>query len=111
MQTLHLSNQPLNLNSPIIKLMMWMLVIVLLFLFIFSPGWQQSLLTTITVLSVLGFGYLMIKKATVCYTLTPFHFQQHLFKGGWVVKWSNISEIGIWVSIEDRVNLVYVHEK
>lgn len=95
MKTLHLSNQPLNMNSPIMKLMMWLFIIVLLFLIMYSPGWQQAVLTTVTVLSILGFGYLMIKKATVSYTLTPFHFQQHLFKGGWVVKWNNISEIGI----------------
>lgn len=95
MKTLHLSNQPLNLNSPVMKLMIWLFIIVLLFLIMYSPGWQQAVLTTITVLSILGFGYLMIKKATVSYTLTPFHFQQHLFKGGWVVKWNNISDIGI----------------
>lgn len=37
--------------------------------------------------------WLFIQKSIVKYTMTPSHFQQHFFKGGWVVKWSNISRI------------------
>lgn len=95
MQTQHLTNQPINLESPTMKLFGWIMVIALIFLVMYSPGWQQALLTLVVITSVLGFAYLMIKKATVAYTLTPTHFQQHLFKGGWVVKWTNISKIGI----------------
>lgn len=42
-----------------------------------------------------GFAVLMIKKSQVTFTLTASHFQQHLFKGGWVVRWRNIESIGI----------------
>ena len=95
MQTLHLTNQPLNMRSPMAKIVSWLFIIGIIFLLMFSPCWQQALLTLIAVCSVLGFGHLMIQKATVGYTLTATHFQQHLFKGGWVVKWSNVSKIGI----------------
>ncbi|KHT35689.1 DUF2982 domain-containing protein [Vibrio sp. 16] len=95
METLHLSNQPLDFRSPFAKIVGWLLTIGVLFLVMYAPGLQQALLTLVAVCSVIGFVYLMIQKATVGYTLTATHFQQHLFKGGWVVKWTNISKIGI----------------
>lgn len=95
MQTLHLTNQPLDMNSPLARIVSWLFIIGVIFLLMYSPGWQQALLTLIAVCSVVGFGHLMIQKATVGFTLTATHFQQHLFKGGWVVKWSNISKIGV----------------
>ncbi|MBN3495421.1 DUF2982 domain-containing protein [Vibrio neptunius] len=95
MQTLHLTNQPIRLSSPVAKLVATIASIVLISIVMFSPDFQQAVLTLITILSLLGFGYLMILKNKVAYTLTATHFQQHLFKGGWVVKWSNVSKIGI----------------
>jgi hypothetical protein len=95
MQTRHLTNQPFNPHSPMSKIIGWLSVVALIFLLILSPGWQQAILTIISVGAVFGFSYLMIQKATVGYTLTATHFQQHLFKGGWVVKWNNVSKIGI----------------
>ncbi|AIU67115.1 DUF2982 domain-containing protein [Vibrio coralliilyticus] len=95
MQTLHLTNQPIRLSSPIAKILATIASIVLISLVMFSPDFQQAVLTLVAILSLLGFGYLLILKSTVSYTLTATHFQQHLFKGGWVVKWSNVSKIGI----------------
>ncbi|MGY3687416.1 DUF2982 domain-containing protein [Vibrio coralliilyticus] len=95
MQTLHLTNQPIRLSSPIAKILATVASIVLISLVMFSPDFQQAVLTLVAILSMLGFGYLLILKSTVSYTLTASHFQQHLFKGGWVVKWSNVSKIGI----------------
>ncbi|MFN3014604.1 DUF2982 domain-containing protein [Vibrio coralliilyticus] len=95
MQTLHLTNQPIRLSSPIAKILATIASIVLISLVMFSPDFQQAVLTLVAILSMLGFGYLLILKSTVSYTLTASHFQQHLFKGGWVVKWSNVSKIGI----------------
>ncbi|WFB46980.1 DUF2982 domain-containing protein [Vibrio coralliilyticus] len=95
MQTLHLTNQPIRLSSPIAKILATIASIVLISLVMFSPDFQQAILTLVAILSMLGFGYLLILKSTVSYTLTATHFQQHLFKGGWVVKWSNVSKIGI----------------
>lgn len=95
MQTLHLTNQPIRLSSPIAKILATVASIVLISLVMFSPDFQQAILTLVAILSLLGFGYLLILKSTVSYTLTATHFQQHLFKGGWVVKWSNVSKIGI----------------
>ncbi len=35
------------------------------------------------------------QKSQVSFTLTASHFQQHLFKGGWVLRWKDIDSIGI----------------
>ncbi|USD33625.1 MULTISPECIES: DUF2982 domain-containing protein [Vibrio] len=95
MQTLHLTNQPIRLSSPLAKIIATITSIIMISLVMFSPDFQQALLTLVVILSLVGFGYLMILKGTVSYTLTATHFQQHLFKGGWVVKWNNVSKIGI----------------
>ncbi|NAW57565.1 MULTISPECIES: DUF2982 domain-containing protein [unclassified Vibrio] len=95
MQTIHLTNQPLRLNSPVTKLVALVAMFGAAYLISYAPGWPQAVLSVLAVLALLGFGYLLVKKSTVSYTLTPTHFQQHLFKGGWVVKWTNISKIGI----------------
>ncbi|TOH35108.1 hypothetical protein CGI85_12200 [Vibrio parahaemolyticus] len=53
------------------------------------------MLSIILMAIIVGFAVLMIKKSQVTFTLTASHFQQHLFKGGWVVRWRNIESIGI----------------
>ncbi len=95
MPTIHLINQPIQLDS---RLKTWLLIIIataFLTLIMTAPGIKQALLIAAVIACGCGCSYLFILKATVKYTLTATHFQQHLFKGGWVVKWSNISRIGI----------------
>ncbi len=40
-------------------------------------------------------------RSRVMFTLTPTHFQQHFYKGGWVLKWSNIQKIGLCTYEQD----------
>ena len=40
-------------------------------------------------------------RSRVMFTLTPTHFQQHFYKGGWVLKWSNIEKIGLCTYEQD----------
>lgn len=42
-----------------------------------------------------GIAYWLMLKGQVAYTLTATHLQQHFYQGGWVVKWNNISQIGV----------------
>lgn len=95
MQTLQLSNHNFNLESSMAKLIGGVVFVIVFFLIGLSTGWQQTLLTLAVMLGILGFSYLVIAKSRVAYTLTSTHFQQHLYKGGWVVKWSNIEKIGV----------------
>ncbi|MEH0665843.1 DUF2982 domain-containing protein [Vibrio scophthalmi] len=96
METQHLVNQPINLASPLCRVSLAsLLLVVFAALMFWAPGFKPFLLA----LFLLGFSlfvaYWLILKSTVKYTLTSTHFQQHLFKGGWVVKWNNISRIGL----------------
>ncbi|AMF94352.1 DUF2982 domain-containing protein [Vibrio fluvialis] len=95
MQTVHLSNHHFDLHSPYAKVVGFVAIVATLFLVILSPSWPQALISLFAMGSLCGLGYWLIRKSWVGYTLTPTHFQQHLFHGGWVVKWSNISHIGI----------------
>ncbi|HHG3077598.1 TPA: DUF2982 domain-containing protein [Vibrio parahaemolyticus] len=95
METLHLTNSHFKSDSPINRLILLLVVLITLFLVVISPGWKQAMLSVTLMAIIVGFAVLMIKKSQVTFTLTASHFQQHLFKGGWVVRWRNIESIGI----------------
>ncbi|EGQ9149438.1 DUF2982 domain-containing protein [Vibrio parahaemolyticus] len=95
METLHLTNSHFKSDSPINRLIFLLVALITLFLVVISPGWKQAMLSVILMAIIVGFAVLMIKKSQVTFTLTASHFQQHLFKGGWVVRWRNIESIGI----------------
>lgn len=95
METLHLTNSHFKSDSPINKLIMLLVVLITLFLVLIAPGWKQAMLSVVLMAIIVGFAIVMIKKSQVSFTLTSSHFQQHLFKGGWVVRWQDIDSIGI----------------
>ncbi|WP_076589374.1 DUF2982 domain-containing protein [Vibrio ostreicida] len=95
MQTLHLTNQPFSFTSPVAKVASFAIVVTLLSLLMLAPDWQHALLFIIGILVLMWLGQRLVLKGTVSYTLTSTHFQQHFYKGGWVVKWSNINKIGL----------------
>ncbi len=51
--------------------------------------------------ALLGTGYYLMLRSRVMFTLTPTHFQQHFYKGGWVLKWNNIQKIGLCTYEQD----------
>ncbi|MBU2898119.1 DUF2982 domain-containing protein [Vibrio hepatarius] len=95
METLHITHQPIQLSSPWARILAAVIIIILIFLVMLSPNLQLAILTLIAILVLLGLAQWLVIKSTVSFTLTATHFQQHLFKGGWVVKWNNIHKIGI----------------
>ena len=95
METLHITHQPIQLSSPRARIIVAVIIISLICLVVLSPNLQLAILTLIAVLVLLGFAQWLVLKSIVSFTLTASHFQQHLFKGGWVVKWNNIHKIGI----------------
>ncbi|MGP8307610.1 DUF2982 domain-containing protein [Vibrio sp. YIC-376] len=95
METLHLTNSHFKSDSPITRITLMLVALITLFLVLIAPGWKQAMLSVILMSIIVGFAILMIKKSQVAFTLTSTHFQQHLFKGGWVVRWRNVESIGI----------------
>lgn len=95
METLYLTNSHFKSDSPTTRITLLLVALITLFLVLMAPGWKQAVLSVILMAAIVGFAVLMIKKSQVAFTLTATHFQQHLFKGGWVVRWRNIESIGI----------------
>lgn len=95
MQTLQLCNYDFSLNSAKGRGLVGGFLAAALLLLSLSTSWLQAFvaITLLLFLALLGI-YLMLR-SQVKYTLTATHFQQHLFKGGWVVKWRNIEKIGV----------------
>lgn len=95
MHSRQLTNRHFDFHSPIGRLIIWLAMSIACLLVLLSPKPQQVLLSLLGVASLLLWGYYLAKKSTVSFTLTATHLQQHLFHGGWVLKWSNISKIGL----------------
>ncbi|CAH0539597.1 DUF2982 domain-containing protein [Vibrio marisflavi] len=101
LDTLHLTNHHFHVGSSTSKLIMGASALAAFTLILMSPSTQTAVLSIIAVVAVGMYGYYLILKSKVSYTLTASHFQQHLFKGGWVIKWNNISNIGLCTYNQD----------
>ena len=95
MPTLHLANHQLSLQSPVIKWVLLLSLLITVWLIKTSNNWPQVLISIVGMASLLLFGYWLIRKSWVGFTLTATHFQQHYSYGGWVLKWQNIQQIGL----------------
>lgn len=95
MPTIHLSNYQFDRHSPYVKIGLVIVLLIITALIRLSNSWQQALVSVMCVLILCGVGYWLARKSWVGFTLTASHLQQHFYYGGWVVKWQNISQIGI----------------
>ncbi len=95
MDTLHLSNHHYTWDSPTVRMLAGVGALVCFCFLLLSPSWEHAWLFIAIFASVSGFAYLMLQKSRVTFTLTSTHLQQHLFKGGWVLRWANVERIGI----------------
>ncbi|GLT18611.1 hypothetical protein GCM10007938_23900 [Vibrio zhanjiangensis] len=95
METLQIIYQPIKLSSPLARLGLLLTLAGLVSIFVFVTSFKLAIIISLVTLISLCFIKWLALKSTVSYTLTATHFQQHLFKGGWVVKWNNIVKIGV----------------
>ncbi len=95
MQTQQLTNISFDFGSPINRKVLITGAIFGFLLIVLLPSFTQALLVWCAVALLLATAYYIIEQARVRFTITDTHFQQHLFKGGWVVTWSNVSEIAL----------------
>ncbi len=101
MRTIHFANHHFDLTSRYAKLIGIGSLIIALGFIVWAPNWQQSIIAVVGIITLLTTGYWLIRKSRVGYTFTPTHIQQHLFRGGWVLKWNNISKIGVCTFEQD----------
>ncbi|WPC72347.1 DUF2982 domain-containing protein [Vibrio porteresiae] len=96
MQTVHLCNHHLDWQTPWLK---WGAVGLFAILCCLTLWWAPSLYHLVVILCLLvllfGLSWWILRLSRVQFTLTATHLSQQVAKGGWVVKWSNIQQIGI----------------
>ncbi|MGO1295873.1 MAG: DUF2982 domain-containing protein [Vibrio sp.] len=95
MQTLHLHNHTWDMSSKNFRILCLVAVIIASVAIMFSPTLPIAIAVAILISLLWGVSYWLLVSSRVQYTLTATHLQQHLAKGGWVVKWNNISRIDI----------------
>lgn len=95
MKTIHVSNFDFDLKSRRIQLVILLYIIIALVVIMFAATFTLAMIFAVLFCSFGIFTYWLILKSQVRFTFTSTHFQQHLFKGGWVIKWNNISQIDI----------------
>ncbi|MGC9404189.1 DUF2982 domain-containing protein [Vibrio genomosp. F10 str. 9ZC157] len=95
MQSQHLSNH--NLDNTLASFRPAFIVVTMVYLILIYWFLSVKIATimVITTLIIAITSYALIQRSKVSYTLTATHFQQHLHKGGWVVRWSDIEKIDL----------------
>lgn len=95
MTTLQLYNHQFHFTPRIIKGLVLLATALIISVLWIAQSAMQALIGILALFTWGGLAYWLILKGQVAYTLTATHFQQHFYQGGWVVKWNNISQIGV----------------
>ncbi|PAR37537.1 DUF2982 domain-containing protein [Vibrio metoecus] len=95
MPTLQLYNHQLHFTPKILAGFALLASVFIIGVFWLAQTALQALVGILALFTWAALAYWLILKGQVAYTLTATHFQQHFYQGGWVVKWNNISQIGV----------------
>ncbi|MBW5416753.1 DUF2982 domain-containing protein [Vibrio cholerae] len=95
MPTLQLYNHQIHFTPFVIKGLLALAGLITLVVIGVAESFLQALVGILALMAWAGIAYWLMLKGQVAYTLTATHFQQHFYQGGWVVKWNNISQIGV----------------
>jgi hypothetical protein len=95
METQQIANFELSFNSAMHRLSLLFIIVLSLIAIMFAPSFRLALIiATVIIITALMLWWL-IRKSHVVFTLSATHLQQHLYRGGWVVKWNNVSALGL----------------
>ncbi|MGF1745625.1 DUF2982 domain-containing protein [Vibrio minamisatsumaniensis] len=95
MDTRHLTNISVPIFTRSFRMVAVILGFIVLLIALYSDNAKLLIVGAFCSIALLGAGYYLVLRSRVMFTLTPTHFQQHFYKGGWVLKWSNIQKIGL----------------
>ena len=101
MDTRHLTNFSLPSFKRSYRILAIILGFVCLIVALYSDNPKLLIVGAFCIIALLGTGYYLMLRSRVMITLTPTHFQQHFYKGGWVLKWNNIQKIGLCTYEQD----------
>ncbi|WP_261815339.1 DUF2982 domain-containing protein [Vibrio gallicus] len=98
MRTLQLSNQKIRFGKKSRSIV----AVSYLLASIWLSNYADSLQGTLGILFVCSVVAIAVihfyQRSIIKYTITDTHFQQHTYKGGWVVQWNNIHSLGRCIS-------------
>ncbi|NAZ44877.1 DUF2982 domain-containing protein [Vibrio toranzoniae] len=95
MDTRHLTNFSLPSFTRSYRIIAVTLGFICLIVALYSDNAKLLIVGAFCIMVLLGTGYYLMLRSRVMLTLTPTHFQQHFYKGGWVLQWRNIQKIGL----------------
>ncbi|GHX22262.1 hypothetical protein VCSRO204_1026 [Vibrio cholerae] len=95
MPTLQLYNHQIHFTPFVIKGLLALAGLITLVVIGIAESLLQAVVGILALMAWAGIAYWLMLKGQVAYTLTATHLQQHFYQGGWVVKWNNISQIGV----------------
>ncbi|MEF1230467.1 DUF2982 domain-containing protein, partial [Vibrio fortis] len=101
METRHIANFSLPKFKSAYRYVAVILGFVCLLVALYYDAPRLLFVGSFLVILLLVAGYYLMLRSRVLFTLTPTHFQQHFYKGGWVLKWSNIEKIGLCTYQQD----------
>ena len=101
METRHIANFSLPKFKSAYRYVAVILGFVCLLVALYYDAPRLLFVGAFLVIVLLVAGYYLMLRSRVLFTLTPTHFQQHFYKGGWVLKWSNIEKIGLCTYQQD----------
>jgi hypothetical protein len=101
METRHLYNQPNFMANNYRMIFIGLSTIGSLLILISLPTLKVGIIGVLCFLSVIGFLAFTLIKGRVILTLTATHLQQHFFKGGWVVRWSDVNSVGPCTQLQE----------
>ncbi|MBY7662780.1 DUF2982 domain-containing protein [Vibrio atlanticus] len=101
MDTRHLTNFSLHSFTRSYRILAVVLGFICLFVALYSDNPKLLIVGAFCSITLLGTGYYLMLRSRVMFTFTPTHFQQHFYKGGWVLKWNNIEKIGLCTYEQD----------
>ncbi|SHO56418.1 hypothetical protein VQ7734_02187 [Vibrio quintilis] len=93
MQTVYFENFKFDRHSPAIRISGFVYFTVSIIIIMTANSFTHAIIYAMLLIAFYFFVYWMIIKSQVAFSLTATHFQQHLFRGGWIIKWNNICEI------------------
>ncbi|WP_073605990.1 DUF2982 domain-containing protein [Vibrio aerogenes] len=93
MQTVYFENFKFNKQSSVVRASGIVYFTISMAIIFTAPSLTHAFIYTTLLVAFILLIYWLIIKSQVAFSLTPTHFQQHLFRGGWIIKWRNIRQI------------------
>ncbi|GAM75464.1 hypothetical protein JCM19241_3376 [Vibrio ishigakensis] len=98
MRTLQLTNEKFKIGRKTSGVVTLAYILLSVWLSTFSHSAQGTLGILFVAAVVYTLTLHFYRRSIIKFTITNTHFQQHTYKGGWVLQWRNIGNLGRCIS-------------